>query len=250
MGFDNVDIKYCGKNNIPVSNVPDYGTEEVADSAICMMLMLLRKTFFLAEETTREGKWCGQKGMKGARRVRNMKVGIIGLGRIGTCFAIRAKAFGMKVSFYDPYVLHGFDKSLNIKRYSELDQILEESDVISIHCLLSEETKHLINKNNIKKMKKGAFLINTARGPIVEEEALVFALQNGILAGAGLDVLEVEPYKKNLKDCQNLILTPHSAFYSEEGFFEMRQKAAQELRRILEKNKPKYIINEKYLIKN
>jgi C-terminal binding protein len=246
MGYDNVDIKYCGENGIVVSNVPDYGTEEVADAAMSLILCLLRNTFKLGVQTTVNGIWPGQSGMKGARRVRGMTLGIVGFGRIGKCTTIRAKAFGMNVTFYDPYVEHGIDKSFNVKRMSSLDELLAESDVVSVHCLLTPETKHLINVDNIFKMKKDALLVNTARGPIVEEKAVVNALQNGHLAGVGLDVLEIEPYQKNLMYLENLIITPHSAFYSEEGYVEMREKAAIELNRILKKEKECYCVNKQF----
>eukprot|EP01080_Neovahlkampfia_damariscottae_P004168 gene4168-7478_t len=247
MGFDNVDIQTCGERGIVVSNVPDYGTEEVADSAMSLILNLMRKTFELGIETTLNSKWPSQSGMKGARRVRGKTLGLVGFGSIGKCVCMRAKAFGMNIIFYDPYVNHGIDKALNIKRYDDLDELLKDSDVVSVHALLNDETKYLINQKNIKLMKKDAYLINTARGPIIEEQAIINSLKNNDLAGVGLDVLEIEPYRGNLKEFKNLIITPHSAFYSEEGFIEMREKAAKELKRILEKKNPKYIVNQKYL---
>lgn len=147
---------------------------------------------------------------KGAVRVSGKTLGIIGFGRIGMATACRAKAFHMNVIFYDPYVPRGIEKSLSVKRVNTLDELLQMSDVISIHCWLSNETRYLINKKNIFHCKKGAFLVNTARGPIVEEAALVQALKTGHLAGAALDVQEVEPYTDgHLKDVPNLILTPH-----------------------------------------
>lgn len=249
MGFDNVDIQYCGERGIIVSNVPDYGTEEVADAAMSLILCLLRNTFKLGVQTTIQGVWPGQAGMKGARRVSGLTLGIMGFGRIGKCTTLRAKAFGMKVIFYDPYVEHGIDKSLGVKRISSLDEFLSLSDVVSVHCLLSSETRRIINTKNIFKMKKGAFLVNTARGPIVEEDAVIEGLKSGHLAGVGLDVLEIEPYNKNLMGLENLIITPHSAFYSEEGYVEMREKAAQDLQRILTKDNVWYSVNDKFMVK-
>jgi C-terminal binding protein len=177
-------------------------------------------------------------------RVAGKQLGIIGLGRIGTATALRAKAFNMKVAYYDPYINPGYAKALDIEQKDTLDELLETSDVVSIHTFLDERSKHIINKNNIFKIKKGGYLVNTARGPLIEEEALVDALTKGHLLGAALDVQEIEPYVDgHLKDVPNLILTPHSAFYSEEGFLEMRTKAAEELKRHLTGVRPKYRIN-------
>jgi C-terminal binding protein len=248
MGYDNVDLEYCKERGITVSNVPDYGTCEVADSAMSHILNLMRKTFALAHQTSHLNEWASQRGMQGARRVTGSVLGIVGFGRIGKCVALRAKSFGMQVLFYDPYVEHGIDKSLGVTRIDDLNSLLSKSDVVSVHALLNSETKHLINQKNIVHMKKGSFLVNTARGPIVEELGVIRGLKEGILAGVALDVLEVEPYKdghlKEFIEEYRLIITPHSAFFSEEGYHEMRQKAALELRRILDINSPKYVVSK------
>jgi phosphoglycerate dehydrogenase-like enzyme len=150
----------------------------------------------------------------------------------------------MKVVFYDPYINPGLAKSLGVTQVDTLDELLATSDVVTLHCFLDEHTRHIINKNNVYKIKKGGYIINTARGPLIEEEALVQALTDGHLLGAALDVQEIEPYEDgHLKNVPNLILTPHSAFYSEEGYIEMRQKAAEELRRHLDGTTPKYRVN-------
>lgn len=225
-----------------------YGTEEVADSAMCLLLMLCRRYYKNACELQFHNKYLMSSDMKGARRLHGLQCGIIGLGNIGKCFAMRAKAFGLHVVFYDPYVPHGTDKALSIKRVHSLQELLEKSDIVSIHCWLSEETKYLINSKNMKSMKKGSFLINTARGAIVEEAAVVEALTSGQLAGAGLDVLEKEPYTDgHLKDVPNLIVTPHCAFYSDESFVEIRTKAAQELKRLLDGVPAWYSVNKQFM---
>jgi C-terminal binding protein len=248
VGYDNIAHQYAATLGIPVSNVPDYGTGEVADSAICHMLNLLRKNTLLSHMLLGEKPiYFGPTDLRHnfrIHRVAGKQIGIIGLGRIGTATALRAKAFNMKVVYYDPYINPGQAKALDIEQKDTLDELLETSDVVSLHCYLDENSKHIINKSNIYKIKKGGYIVNTARGPLIEEAALVQALTDGHLLGAALDVQEIEPYEDgHLKDVPNLILTPHSAFYSEEGFIEMRTKAAEELKRLLTGAKPKYRIN-------
>ena len=176
-------------------------------------------------------------------------LGLIGIGRIGTAVALRAKAFNLKVIYYDPYVEHGRLKSLGLDgQVYSLDELLEQSDIVSVHCPLNHNgvsNKHLLNKNNIHKMKKGAALINTARGPIVEEEAVLEGLQSGILSAVALDVFEKEPYTSGpLLEHPNVIVTPHSAFYSDQGLVEMRTKAALEAKRVLQGEEPLYWVNK------
>lgn len=212
--------------------------------------MLCRRYYQNANELKYQNNYLNSKDMKGARRLKGMTCGIIGMGNIGKCFALRAKAFGLNVVFYDPYVPQGTDKALGVSRVDSLDELLQGSDIVSVHCWLSAETKHIINKSNIGKMKQGSFLINTARGACVEEAAVVEALQSGHLAGAGLDVLEKEPYTDgHLANVPNLIVTPHCAFYSNESFVEIRTKAAQELKRILENVPAKYSVNAGFFAK-
>jgi phosphoglycerate dehydrogenase-like enzyme len=171
------------------------------------------------------------------RRLNGRTLGLVGLGRIGMAVALRAKAFSLNVVFYDPYVEYGRAKALGITQVTSLDRLLEVSDILSIHCPLvhnNKSNKHLINKENISHIKKGAFFINTARGAIVEEEALVTALTDGTIQQAAVDVFEKEPYIKGpLLDLPNVILTPHCSFYSDQGVVEMRTKAALEVKRLL-----------------
>lgn len=134
---------------------------------MCLLLMLARRYYHYASQLQFNGNYAGFSDLNHARRLHGLRCGIIGLGRIGTCFAMRAKAFGLRVCFYDPYVGHGVDKALDLHQYEQLDSLLKECDVISVHCLLSDETYHMLNKQNLKLVKPGAFLINTARGSIV-----------------------------------------------------------------------------------
>ncbi|RDC63623.1 C-terminal binding protein [Adhaeribacter pallidiroseus] len=237
VGIDNVDYRYARTCNIPVVNIPDYGSEDVADTAMGMLLSLMRGVHFLNSRLRAgQGEWSYTQ-VQPLRRLRGCSLGIIGLGRIGTAMALRAKSLGMEVSFYDPYKPDGYDKALGIKRVETLPELLEKSQVVSLHCPLTEETQHLINACSLAYMAPGAYLINTARGAVVDTSIIPEALVSGQLAGAALDVLEQEPPGNNpliqaWQDPQHsahhrLILNPHAAFYSEEGLAEIRVRSAQ-----------------------
>jgi phosphoglycerate dehydrogenase-like enzyme len=225
VGYDNVDVEAAAAAGIPVANVPDYGTEEVADHAITLALALIRQIKPLMADVA-NGGWEWRAGLA-CRRIRGSVFGVVGCGRIGTATALRAKALGFTVRFYDPYLAAGYDKSIGIHRASSLEELLSGADVVSVHTPLSEETRHMIGSRQLDQMKNSAYLINTARGPVVSHEALVEALRNGAIAGAGLDMLESEPLGTDeLREFPNCIVTPHSAFYSQESLIEMRKKSA------------------------
>ena len=226
VGFDSVDTAAAAKAGIPVCNVPDYGTEEVADHAIALTLALYRQLFPL-DAVAKQLSWHIDVAAK-MRRLRTQTFGIIGLGRIGTATALRAKAFGFRVVFYDPYAPNGTHKAIGIERVASLDEILKLSDTISIHCPLSAETRGMIGAREIALMKRGSYLVNTARGDIVEKAPVFAALRNGHLAGAGLDVVENEPLRtKEEAETPYLICTCHAAFCSPEGMIEMRSTSAK-----------------------
>ncbi|MBN1908096.1 MAG: C-terminal binding protein [Pirellulales bacterium] len=244
VGYDNVDRELAKRRGIPVANVPDYGSEEVADTAIGMMLALTRGITLLNSRLRRgQGPWHYNQAAP-AWRLRSRVLGIVGLGRIGTAVALRGTALGMDVAFYDPYKPDGYDKALGIRRVECLDELLAQSFVLSLHCPLTDETRHLIDGLALGRMPKGAYLINTARGGIVETAVLPKAIASGRLAGAGIDVLEREPPGESdpliaaWRDPDHpahdrVLLNPHSAFYSEEGLMEMRTKGAQACRRAI-----------------
>jgi phosphoglycerate dehydrogenase-like enzyme len=209
-----------------VCNVPDYGTEEVADHAIALALALYRQLFPLDAEAKRLG-WKIEVAPK-MRRLRTQTFGVVGLGRIGTATALRAKALGFRVGFHDPYVPRGVHKALGIERFDTLDRLLEEADLVSVHCPLTDETRGLIGEAEIARMKPGAFLVNTARGDIVRKAPVFAALRSGRLGGAGLDVVEGEPLRTPEEaETPNLIVTCHAAFCSPEGMVEMRTTSAR-----------------------
>ena len=244
VGFDNVDFKFARSRGIPVVNVPDYGTEEVADSAIGMMLSLTRgiafQNAFLRPQTT---KWHYSHVMP-LRRLRGQTFAIIGLGRIGTAAALRAKALGMQVVFYDPYKADGYDKALGVRRIETLDELFGQAFAVSCHCPLTPETRHIVDTAAIERMPRRSYLINTSRGGVVDVAAIPAAIVSGHLAGAGIDVLPQEPppddhpllvaWRDPTHPAHHcVILNAHNAFYSEEGLRDMRVKGAEACRRML-----------------
>ena len=226
VGFDSVDVQAAKECGIPVCNVPDYGTEEVADHAIALTLALCRQLFPLDQEARRLG-WTIRVEPK-LRRLRELTFGVVGLGRIGTAAALRAKALGFKVAFYDPYLANGVDKAVGVERARTLEELLRRTDVLSLHCPLNEETHHMIGERELALLKPSAFVVNTARGAIIKKAAILDALRNGRLAGAGLDVVEDEPLKSAEEAATpNLIVTCHSAFCSVESKLEMRRTSSR-----------------------
>jgi phosphoglycerate dehydrogenase-like enzyme len=226
VGFDTVDIAAAAHAGIPVCNVPDYGTEEVADHALALTLALYRQLFPLDAEAKNLG-WKIETAAK-MRRLNTQTFGILGLGRIGTAAALRAKAFGFRVVFFDPYVPSGTHKALGLERVATLDELLRRSDTLSVHCPLTAETRGLIGEKEISLLKPGSFLVNTARGDIVQKTPVFAALRRGHLAGAGLDVVEAEPLRTSEEAATpNLIVTCHAAFCSPEGMVEMRSTSAK-----------------------
>jgi D-3-phosphoglycerate dehydrogenase len=232
VGFDNVDLEAAGSRGIVVCNVPDYGTEEVADHALLLLLALARR-LIPAQESVRAGNWdC--KVAFGTPRLRGKTLGIIGCGRIGAAMALRGKALGLRVLIYDPYKPDGIEKALGVERCPKLEELLPQADFLSLHCPLTPETRHIVHAETLAQLPKGAYVINTARGPCVDADALLGALDSGQIAFAALDVLETEPHvDEQLRKHPRVLLTPHSAFYSVEGYQEMRFKGAQEGRRLL-----------------
>jgi D-3-phosphoglycerate dehydrogenase len=232
VGFDNVDLVAAGKRGIVVCNVPDYGTEEVADHAILLLLALARR-LLPADRAIRDGKW-DITTVFGTPRLRGRTLGVIGCGRIGTATALRAKAFGMRVVFYDPYLPDGIEKSLGVERSYVLEELLPQAEFLSLHCPLTKQTQHVLNDKTLSLLPHGAYVINTARGPCVDLVALHKALESGQVGWAALDVVEREPLDdERIREHPRVLLTPHSAFYSVEGFAEMRTKGAMEARRVV-----------------
>lgn len=242
VGFDNIDILTAAEQGIPVCNIPDYGTEEVADHALALMLCLVRNLYGLNEHV-KTGGWAWQS-IGRVPRIRGMKLGIIGFGRIGGAVARRAQAFGMDVAFYDPYVPDGTDKSRGTERCEDLHQLISRSDIISVHTPLTSETRHLISRREMDLMNSSTILVNTSRGEVIDQEALVERIVAKKLRLVALDVLETEPcVPEELRRAEGVILSPHAAFYSDSSLRELRWKAARAARAFLLGSLPRTVVN-------
>lgn len=253
VGFDNVDIAYAGKRKIYVCNVPDYGTSDVADHTFALILAIYRNMEELLLRSRRGKSGWSWEGILN-KRLTHETIGIVGLGRIGTAVALRAKVFGIRVIFYDPYVPRGIEKSLNLERKDNLYELLGESDIVSLHVPLTEETKDMADRKFFISLKIGAVIINTARGAIIDFQELYKAMKKDIVWAAGIDVLPFEPPNeedlliKAWKNKENwirnrLLITPHCAFYSQQAYVEMRKKAAEEVKRVLKGELPYNCVN-------
>lgn len=259
VGYDKIDLAAFGRRGIPVCNTPDYGTSEVADHAIAMMLALTRGvvTYDSALRADPLGNW--QFAIAPAvRRLRGTVFGVVGLGRIGTATALRARAFGMDVVFFDPYLPNGTDLALGFRRVRSLNDLLGQADVVSLHTPLTAETKDLIDAKAVAAMKPGLILVNTARGPICDLDAVYDGIKSEKIAAAGLDVLPDEPpnlaspliraWRTEEPWIQGrLILSPHAAFYSAASFEDMRRKAMETAMLYLREGTLQNCVNEAWL---
>ena len=258
VGYDLIDEIKCGESGIVVSNVPDYGTYEVADHAISLIMNFARgiSEYDRLLKENINNNW-NYSVVSTIDRVVNKNVGIIGLGRIGTAFALRSKAFGFNVSFYDPYVPDGQEKALNLNRYDKLEDLVSSSDYLSIHCLANKETENLINAKIFKICKPNLIIVNTARGVIIDLNAAYEALKSKKIRAIGLDVFPDEPADKNHPLVNawlyekwakgKIIFTPHSAFYSPTGLVFLREKALKTCIDHLQGINTANCINIKYL---
>jgi D-3-phosphoglycerate dehydrogenase / 2-oxoglutarate reductase len=239
LGVDNIDIKAAAELGITVTYVPDYCMHEVSDHAMALLLALVRK-IPLSNAVVQGGRW-EMPAVVPIHRLVGRVLGLVGFGNIPRALAPKAKAFGLRVVTYDPYVSPTALAAAGIEGVS-FEQLLEISDFVSIHAPLMPATHGLFNTEVFGKMKKGALLINTARGPLIDEDALVAALNSGQLGGAALDVVAVEPLPKEsqLIGRDNVILTPHTAFYSVEALNELQTKCAADVARVLSGEKPVY----------
>jgi C-terminal binding protein len=255
VGYDRVDRAACAARGILVANLPDYGTQEVAEFAV-LLAVALRRGLTLYHDSQRGPAPAPWAVMPSAivRRQEVQTFGILGLGRIGSAAALRAKAFGYKVVFFDPYQPNGWDRALGISRARTLEALLEQSDVLSIHCPLTRNTRGLVDEAALRRLPKGAVVVNTARGPILDIAALERYLRDGHLAGAGLDVIPEEPPQEPIPDLLRayradepwlrgrLIITPHIAFHSPEAWQDIRVKGVETMRDVLVEGKRTNVI--------
>jgi D-3-phosphoglycerate dehydrogenase len=246
IGVDNVDLAAATKARILVTNVPDYCIDEVSDHALALLLALARRVA-AADAAVKAGAW-DVVAHAGIRRLRGRTLGLLGFGKIAKALASKVRPLGMKVMAYDPYLTPEEIGRLGAEA-AGLEKLLAEADAVSIHVPLSPETRNLIGERELARMKPAAFLINTSRGGIVNEEALAAALKETRLGGAALDVLSVEPPPADhpLYGAPNVILTPHLAFYSRESVIELQTKATEEVARVLKGEPPRSPVNGEVL---
>src|SRR4051812_11998032 len=231
IGVDNVDIPVATEKGIVVTKVPDYCIDEVSDHAMALLLSAVRKIPKGTEEV-HSGTW-KMPNFVPIHRLRGSVLGLAGFGRIPQLVAPKAQAFGMKVIAYDPFLPKEVFAKAGVEQV-DFPTLLKRSDYISVHSPLTPETKGLFNADAFKQMKKGSYIVNTARGPVIDEQALAAAIDSGHIAGAGLDVMTTEPpVNSPLIGKKNVIITPHTSFYSYESLVELQTKASQEVANVL-----------------
>lgn len=249
-GYNNVDVEAATKHGILVTSVPDYCTEDVSTHTMALILACARK-LVQQSNMVKNGEWktvgrveFRQNVWPSMKRLKVQTLGLVALGKIAQLVVPKAKSFGLRVIAYDPYVNTDVAKEMGVELV-EFDQLLEESDFISLHSPLTDETKHLIGIEELKKMKSTAYLINASRGGLVNEEMLYTALVNKYIAGAGLDVMESEPPDPDspLFKLENVVVTPHCAFFSEESVDELNSRAEEDVLRVLRGEWPLNLVN-------
>jgi D-3-phosphoglycerate dehydrogenase / 2-oxoglutarate reductase len=229
-GYDNIDVAAARERGIEVVYVPDYGIDDVADHALALLLACARK-MAVCDRRVRAGEWPAYAELAPMRRLRGCTLGLYGYGRIGRNLGDKARALGMRVIAHDPYVAEAT---------ATRDELLGESDFLSIHVPLTEDTRHSIGAAELARMKHGAVLVNTARGPVVDTVALAAALRAGSLGGAGIDVFEEAPLAADhpLRECETAVLTPHAAAFTEESVTEVRKRSVADTLRLLRGEPP------------
>jgi len=255
VGYDNLDRVAAAERQIMILNVPDYGTTEVADHAMALALSL-RRGLLLHHETQRADPPAAWRYMTDPllRRSSVQTFGIVGMGRIATAVALRAKAFGFRVMFYDPYLPNGVELGLGVDRAATLEDLLRQTDTLSVHAPLTRRTRGLLGLPELSLLPEGAIVVNTARGPIIDIDALATLLKSGHLAGVGLDVVPVEPPAEPVPELLRayrarepwtlgrLIITPHAAFFTPQAWNDIRIKSAETMRAALLGPRPQNVI--------
>lgn len=241
VGYDNVDIAAATARGIQVTYVPDYCMEDVSDHALALMLSCLRQVAY-RDRSIREGKW----NLRGRSfRLAGKTLGVLGFGRIARTLVKKCGGFGFaRVLVYDPYVPEEAMRDCGAEK-ADLEEVLAQADFLSIHMPVTPETRGIINERTLNRMKSTAILINTSRGQLVDDEALVTALRQGRILAAGLDTHNQEPLTPENPYCalDNVILTDHTAYSTEEGVIELKTKAAQNIAAVLSGRAPAYPVN-------
>jgi len=253
VGFDNIDLEEIKSRGLVFCNTPDYGTDEVSDTALAMMLGLLRGVFAYDVFSRSYTDTWQENTIGKLRRVSGLTLGVVGAGRIGTALMRKAKALGMNIIFYDPYKDSGYEKAVGVNRCYDLSEFLAQCDVISMHTPLTSETRSMVDENFIDNMKQDSILINSSRGEVVKDLDVIYkALESGKLSAVALDVLPDEPptdcklirawrgHDKEL--AHRIIINPHTSYYTQESYVEMRVKASENAKRIIDGVEPLNII--------
>jgi D-3-phosphoglycerate dehydrogenase len=243
VGYDVIDVPAATELGVIVVNIPDLWIREVANHALALLLAWNRRIVVL-DRQMRSGVWSTQAMAAGTGSLHGETVGIVGLGNIGSAFARRVAALETRVIACDPYVDDARFAALGVERVS-LEAVAARSDYVSVHTLLNEETRHLIGEDFLRRMKPTACLINTSRGPVVDEQALIRALRDKRLAGASLDVWEDEPLPPDspLLGMDNVIATPHAAYFSSPAVAQIPRRCGEEVARVLTKERPLNVVN-------
>jgi len=244
VGIDNIDVEACTDRGITVCNVPDYAAEEVSDHALALLMACARKTTW-RDVQVREGQWDIFQADP-VYRISGKKFTFLGFGQIARCLNRKISGFGFsRIMVYDPYVDEETIQSLGAEKV-EWEEAIREADFISVHMMLNEQTRGMINADTFEMMKPTVILVNTARGAVVDETALIDALKRKRINSAGLDVYQIEPIEMDnpLKSIENCVLTDHMSWYSEESITDLQRKAAMNVRDVLLDKEPRYLVNQ------
>jgi len=242
IGVDNIDVEAATEHNIVVANVPDFCFEEVSNHVMALLLACAKKLAIL-NNNTRQGRWGHFPAPMGP--IHGQVLGLVGCGNIGQAVAKKAQCFSLRILGYDPYIGESVAREHGITLVS-LPELLKESDFVSVHTPLTKETRHIIGENEFRLMKPSAYFINTARGAVVDEQALIKALREKWIAGAGLDVFEKEPIDPNnpLLKMDNVVVTPHCASYSDASFSLLRRRVGEAAASVLSGRWPRSVVNK------
>ena len=243
VGVDNIAVDVATELGIPVTYVPDYCVDEVSDHVMALLLTWNRQVGFY-DGVAKAGRWEGTPSPHPLTRLRGQTIGILGFGRIGRAVADKARAFGLAVLVFDPYLLADATLPDGVSP-AAMDDLLAVSDYVTVHTPLNEQTRGLVGAAEFQRMKSSAYIINCARGPIIDEPALVDALRAGEIAGAGLDVMEssAPPADHPLFGMDNAIVTPHVAFLSQQSVLELEVRTAQATVDVLQGRMPEFLVN-------
>jgi len=247
IGLDTVDLSAASEAGICVSNIPDYCLEEVADHTVALALAVMRK-IILKNHETHTGKW-ESTDLGYVPRLRESTLGLLGFGGIAKNVARRFSGFGISIVAYDPYLPEFEFKKYGVMGVEAIEDVYRVSDIISLHMPLTDDSYHLVNKDAIAKMKDHVFIINTARGGLIDQDALYNGLVSKKIAGAGLDVMESEPIEADnaLLQLENVIITPHIGYYSSRSLFDLYEKVVDEVERTLKGNPNRVVANRSML---